>query len=486
MISRFRLFLAAPVHPAGLNAFRFLFGLVIAWGAWRMYRDGWIPEHWAHGEFHFPYWRLDFVRPPPGDGMDVLLILLGVSALCVALGLLYRLSIVLLFAVFTYIFLVEEARYLNHFYLVCLISLLMVFVPAHRGWSLDALLRPSLRGTEIPRWGTLCLQAQVSVAMVFGGVAKLNHDWLFRLEPLRDWLSRPPHLPLVGPMQAEPPLVALWAWGALFIDLLFPLYLGWRSTRRWGMAALLSFHLLNCYWFYIGIFPWMMMGASLLWFGSRWPLALLSVLRDGPRTPPLLAGASGGLLSCLVLGGFHPVPFLTALLGFGALALRLPAEPPAPAVSRSSLPAWGCLLLAAWFALQVAVPLRHWTIPGDVAWTDEGHNFSWRMKLRDKESDLTVLVRRSGESGWERLDPLRAPRPVRLSQGQLGKMSTRPHMMAYYARKLGEELGLEGVRFVTRATLNRGPEAPLVDPERDLSRVPYPWWGHADWILPRP
>ena len=43
---------------------------------------------------------------------------------------------------FSYLFLLEQARYLNHLYLVCLLAFLLAVVPAHRAFSFDAWLRP--------------------------------------------------------------------------------------------------------------------------------------------------------------------------------------------------------------------------------------------------------------------------------------------------------------------------------------------------------
>ena len=57
---------------------------------------------------------------------------LGVLAFLITVGLFYRVAIVLFFFGFAYIFLLEQARYLNHFYLVGLVSFLMMFVPASR------------------------------------------------------------------------------------------------------------------------------------------------------------------------------------------------------------------------------------------------------------------------------------------------------------------------------------------------------------------
>ena len=49
-------------------------------------------------------------------------------------------------------------------------------------------------------------------------------------------------------------------------------------------------------------------------------------------------------------------------------------------------------LLGIYVAFQLLVPLRHWLYPGDVNWTDEGHRFSWRMKLRYKERGQSTFT----------------------------------------------------------------------------------------------
>ena len=63
---------------------------------------------------------------------------IGVLAVCSALGLWNRISTLLMFLDFTYVFLLDQTLYLNHFYLMALISFLMIFVPAHRAFSVDA------------------------------------------------------------------------------------------------------------------------------------------------------------------------------------------------------------------------------------------------------------------------------------------------------------------------------------------------------------
>ncbi len=48
------------------------------------------------------------------------------------------------------------------------------------------------------------LRAQVAVVYVMAGLAKLNHDWLVRGEPMATWLASRTDLPVVGPLLDEP------------------------------------------------------------------------------------------------------------------------------------------------------------------------------------------------------------------------------------------------------------------------------------------
>ena len=60
--------------------------------------------------------------------------------------------------------------------------------------------------------------------------------------------------------------------------------------------------------------------------------------------------------------------------------------------------------LAAWILVQILVPLRHFLIPGNVAWTAEGQRFAWHMKLNDTAG--TVLFHVSDpRDGREKVRP---------------------------------------------------------------------------------
>ena len=190
--------LFSPVDASSLAVFRIFFGLLMVWETWRIIDHGWVERHFSSKEFYFTYWPLDFLRPWPGDGMYLHLAFMGIFAAFIALGFLYRVSAACFFLMFAYVFLLEKARYLNHFYLICLLSALLVVLPAHRQWSIDSLLWPALRSPAVPAWSLWLLRFQIAVPMFFAGLAKLNGDWL-RGEPLRMWLASRPDFPWLGP-----------------------------------------------------------------------------------------------------------------------------------------------------------------------------------------------------------------------------------------------------------------------------------------------
>lgn len=119
-----------PVDVAALVYFRIIFGAIMLWNAWMYCSKGWIEEDYLT-PFHFTYYGFDWVRPWPGIGMYLHFYALGALAACLLLGLFYRISAILFFLGITYVFLLEQAVYQNHYYLVCLISLIMILQFSH-------------------------------------------------------------------------------------------------------------------------------------------------------------------------------------------------------------------------------------------------------------------------------------------------------------------------------------------------------------------
>ena len=435
--------LFAPVDILSLVYFRIAFGAIMLWEVYRYFDHGWIARYWITPTLHFAYYGFDWVRPWGGSGMYLHWVALGALAILIMLGLAYRISATLFFLGFTYAFLLEQARYLNHFYLICLISFLMIFIPAHRAASLDALWRPSIRSQTAPAWALWLLRAQIGIAYFYGGVAKLNADWL-RGEPFRMWLARRTDFPLIGSLFTEEWMVSLFNYGGLLFDLLLVPFLLWRRTRLFAFGVAVLFHLMNARLFSIGIFPWFMIAATALFFPPDWPRRLL--VRWWPALTPG------------------------------------PPEPPVPASLHQRQHA-ALVLFALYLIVQCLVPLRHYLYPGNVSWTEDGHRFAWHMKLRDKDaSALFVVTDPSGEEAWV-VDP-----SDHLRSWQEDEMSSRPDMILQFAHYLADEMRKVGhvqveVRAIVEASLNGREPQLLIDPTVDLAREPRTL-KPASWIVP--
>jgi hypothetical protein len=512
-----------PVDGASVAVFRMAFGLAIAWEMARYLdpHNDWIRRYYQEPIFRFAYWPMDFVGPLPGPWLPFAFGLIALAALGLAFGLGYRVSAGLTALGLCYIFLLDQARYLNHFYLLCLLAILLMLIPADRCYSLDARPGSAGRSTSLPAWSLWILRFQVGLPYFFGGVAKINGDWL-RGQPLTSWLSYRTDFPLIGAWFAEAWVGLSMSWAGLALDLFAVPLLLWRRTRGPTFLLLFGFHLLNARLFSIGIFPWLMIAATSIFFEPDWPRRMLgyfasdSALRRPRRL--ILTGFALGYL----FGAWLPVSFQLAQALFGGLggalsvfamvrihdpATATPAdredgrplrperwpdalvderslgslrweEPEAPPIS-SRL--FGLLML--WLALQIFLPLRHFIIPGDVHWTEEGHRYAWHMKLRDKSASAAFVVMdpATGQS-WN------VDNSEYLSERQIDKMAARPDMIVQFARYLGgrfAEAGFPDVQIYADvyASLNQHPRQRLIDPTVDLARVAYPWFGHAAWIV---
>jgi len=490
-----------PVDAASLVAFRVAYGLVMLWEVYRYLSHDWVASYWIEPDFHFKYRFFEWVHPWPGEGMYLHFYAMGALALLVTVGLFYRLAAALLWLAFTYTFLLEQATYLNHFYLVSLIGFLMIFVPAHRVWSVDAVLRPTRRSSRVPAWSVWLLRFQVGVPYFFGGLAKCTGDWL-RGEPMRDWLQKEDDFPLIGRFFDEEWMVYFFSWSGLLIDLLCVPFLLIRRTRAVAFGVLILFHFTNTRLFSIGIFPWFMMAATAIFFDPDWPRRIWQDVWGRPSRRgviTLVAFALGGVAA----GWFkEEVEILPSIIGAVSLALcvwhflvdRSPVVQSDPSESPTVEPAWSAsstpvlracttLALGVWAAAQCVLPLRHYWIPGNVHWTEDGHRFAWHMKLRDKDGSVyfQLLNPATGETRGDN------PRSA-LTSRQYRKMSTRPYMIRQYARHLAEvyrrEHGWEEVEVYARSevSLNGRPREAMVDPEANLADVPYSY-GRTPWIL---
>lgn len=336
-MQRFRTVLARRKDASSLAFFRISFGIILACEALTLL---WPRNGLTHLEFLYtsnswnvPYPFFEWVKAWPEPWMTLHVVVLALAGLAMALGLVYRLSAIVGFVAWTYLFLIDDVLYNNHYYLIALVAFLLIWMPADRVWSVDAWWRgrrsESASPALVPFWTIFLLRGQMFCVYFFGGVAKLSESYLVAGEPLRSVLSDSPQAVVLG-----------LAWAGLVYDFLIGFLLCLRRTRVFALVWTILFHAINHFVIFddIGWFPLLGVAATTIFLAPDWPRAVLRrLVRQGTPGTPV---------------GREAAP----------------------------IPQWGLALLGAWLAAQAALPLRHYLIPGNVNWTGEGTRFSWRMK----------------------------------------------------------------------------------------------------------
>ena len=402
----------------------------------------------------FKYLYVEWVHPWPLWGLRLHWMLMAIAAACVMVGYRYRIAIVFFTASFIYMFWLDETLYLNHFYMVILFSILLIFLPANRYWSLDAKRNPSLWSPTVPNWTRLILLAQLEIILIYAGLVKLNSDWL-NLEPMRFWmnLKSQRHGEFLQFLTQDWG-IALACYGVILLHLVgAPLLLSDRFRMRvLGFYAV--FHTINAFVFNIGIFPWFTLFASLMFFSPFWPKTLWRKIQ----------------------------------LRFPAVYHRYPWQPirydTVHRVRGQSTAGQKLVVVAvvAWLVTQVVVPWRHTILPGEVAWNEAGHRFSWRMMLRSKRGNAVFTARTASGREWV------VDSAADLNRDQLGKMACIPDMIWQYAQHVEKTeiaAGREPVAVYAdvMCSLNARKPARLVDPSVDLTSIPRTE-PTQNWLLP--
>ena len=390
--------------------------------------------------------------------------LLGLFALGIAVGYRYRWCAGGFFLLFTYVELIDKTNYLNHYYWVSLVSLLMVFLPLANCLSVDrwlALRRsPDRRNWtlgETPAATVWLLRGQVAAVYLFAGIAKLNADWLFQAQPLRIWLHHHSGLPAVGTIIDEVWVAFAMSWSGAIFDITIIFWLLWGRTRLVAYAVGLGFHLLTWLLFpQIGVFPWLMIGGALIFFPPHWPR--------------------------------HSIFWLPSRLRPSAVErtpVAVTRDVPLQGSARRWLPTLAIAALVLFVVGQLVIPLRHYVYPGNVRWNEEGYRFSWRVLLTEKAGYVEYRVRDPHSGRTWTVEP-----GEYLSSLQVERMATQPDMVLETAHIIARDYRSAGygdieVRADVSVAMNGRRSNRLVDPEVDLARVDHGIWPKS-WLLPQP
>jgi vitamin K-dependent gamma-carboxylase len=188
----------------------------------------------------------------------------------------------ILFSLYGLFFSYDKSYYNNHYWLILLIAFELCIVHSSSSSSSSASSK-----RKIPRWHVMLFRYQISIVYFFGGIAKLNTDWMNGW-PIRKWMtdaykdafnevflkdpntnSNIPKNVMVYLDLLPEMLTYIVAWGGIVFDLCIPFVMSAQYTiKYYGFLTICLFHLINFQLFDIGIFPLLGLSTSVLYFNE--------------------------------------------------------------------------------------------------------------------------------------------------------------------------------------------------------------------------
>lgn len=425
------------IDNAQLVIFRICFGLLCFLESFGAILTGWVTRGLVEPRFTFTFIGFEWLQVFQGQGMYVYYSIMAVFGLLIMVGYKYRISIISFTLLWAGSYLMQKSSYNNHYYLLMLISAIMVFMPAHHDISVDAKLNATIKTNAMPNWCKLVFIIQLFIVYTYASVAKLYPDWLDGtvIEVL---MKGKRNYYLVGDVLQQKWLQNILLWGGIFFDgLIVPLLL-FKATRKWAFIISIGFHLFNSIVFQIGIFPYLALAFYLFFFP---PKTIRNIF-----------------LKTRVFYSDAEVKYPSFKNGYMALFLLF-------------------------FSIQIVLPLRHYTFKDDVLWTEEGHRLSWRMMLRAKYGKIIYIVqdKETKEKQTIALDDY-------LTKKQQRSASTKPDVIWQFAHYLKEDFKARGqdvaVYVNSKVSVNGKRLQQFIDPNIDIASQPWKPLSHSEWILP--
>ena len=344
----------------------------------------------------------------------------------------------------------DKTTYLNHYYFISVVSFMMLFLPCNAQFSVDAINRKQSYKL-VPNWTIDSLKLILGIVYFYAGLTKINSDWLLNAMPLKLWLKSKYDLPLIGQTIMQQEWFSFFmSWGGMFYDLSIPFLLLFRKTRSYAFILVVAFHIATRILFPIGMFPYIMILSTIIFFDSdvhqkilRFTLKILSFLKI--KSEKL----------CIPLSQKNNYK-----------------------VRYSSL-----IIIVVFLFLQVFIPWRSLLYPGELFWNEQGYRFSWRVMLMEKKGSSVFKIVNSKTNSFFYVNNDDFLTPVQQKQ-----MSFQPDMILEYGHYLGNHFKSQGHQNVavfveSYVSLNGRLSQQFVDPSANLMELKESF-KHKYWIKP--
>lgn len=433
------------ISIAPLITFRVLFGFIMAVSIARFAAYGWIEDLYVTPTFYFTFYGFDWVQPFSETGMYFAFGWLFINSICILLGFFYRVSIISFFLLFTYIELIDITNYLNHYYFVSVMSFLMIWLPAHRKYSLDVNFGFVKKIDLVPALAINVIKFQMGLVYFLAGVAKLNPYWLFEAMPLKLWLPAKSHVPIIGILFQYKWVAYIFSWFGALYDLTIAFFLNNSKTRVLAYSTVVIFHVLTAILFQIGMFPYIMMLSTLIYFSAS--------------SHEKIQNKIANYFTRKRKESLKVLDITSSLINKKAIQY----------------------LLVIFLMIQILVPFRYLLYPGDLFWNEQGYRFSWRVMLMEKAGHATFRIEDDlGKKEFVQNYDYLTPQQEKM-------MSTQPDMMLQFAHHLYDVYKEKGfkdpkVYCTSKVTLNGRRSQAFTDPAIDLAKQAR-GFSHKNWIF---
>ncbi len=319
-------------------------------------------------------------------------------------------------------------------------------MPANKYFSIDA-YRNKIQYRNIPKWTSDSIKLLLSIVYIYAGLAKINSDWLLKAMPLKIWLPSKYDVPLIGnTLMHQNWFHYAMSWSGMFYDLLIPFFLLYKKTRGVAFFFVVVFHVFTRVLFPIGMFPYVMIISTLIFFDANLHIKIISFIKKFVRISSAKAIQTKAVFQSKK--------------------------------NRIIIPIVGVFLV-----LQLLIPFRYLLYPGELFWTEEGYRFSWRVMLMEKMGNTTFKITNGETNTFFYVNNSDFLTPLQEKQ-----MSFQPDFIIEYAHFLGNHFKNQGHQNVhvyakSYVALNGRLSEPFIDEtvnlyaEKESFKPKY-------WILP--
>ena len=279
----------------------------------------------------------------------------------------------------------------------------------------------------------------VFIVYFYGGLAKLNWDWLNGY-PLKYWLTGREDLgPFIQSILEKDFTIYFFSYYGLFFDLVVGFFLFHKKFKYLALVLMIPFHIFNHFLWPIGVFPWLSIFMSILFFEKE--ITQLIKVKE--------------------IGEFELSDRLKKVV---------------------------VIVFVCFFSFQFLFPFRQYLYSGKTNWHGYGELFSWRMMLTDKQGAVRLRVcdqnnQPLGELSLESY----------INERQLFKLVYLPKNFVPFCQFIESEIksdernsGLGDIKIYVDAfkTINNRPFQRVIDPNVDLTAVEYSVLAKGSYILP--